>query len=282
MPPQLRWLLFSILLISSASAAKAADATFTVLTFNIHHGRGTDGVIDEARIASVIRDSRADLVLLNEVDQGARRSGYRDQVALLAELSGLDHVHFEPALVRWSWPGRQHRYGNVFLSRYPFAEAGSLSLPKLDGDEPRNVLYVTVNLPAGLQMTAFGTHLSTRRASRILQTEALAGLEAEPGLRILLGDFNARPGSPEWLRVTAGGSGPWHDAFLLAGGGEGNTFPAADPEARIDYIFINDELRERLQAVEIVETLASDHLPVAARFHLEPAAQPQEPAQPLP
>jgi endonuclease/exonuclease/phosphatase family metal-dependent hydrolase len=46
-----------------------AETTVTVMSFNIHHGQGTDGVLDLERIARVIRASGADIVGLQEVDR---------------------------------------------------------------------------------------------------------------------------------------------------------------------------------------------------------------------
>ena len=40
-----------------------------VMTYNIHHGEGTDGRIDLERIAKVIRDAKPDLVALQEVEK---------------------------------------------------------------------------------------------------------------------------------------------------------------------------------------------------------------------
>jgi endonuclease/exonuclease/phosphatase family metal-dependent hydrolase len=46
-----------------------------VLTFNIHHGEGGDGVIDLERIADVINSVSPDLVGLQEVENGTTRTG---------------------------------------------------------------------------------------------------------------------------------------------------------------------------------------------------------------
>ena len=43
--------------------------TLRVLTYNIHHGEGTDGKLDLDRIARVIKAAEPDIVALQEVDQ---------------------------------------------------------------------------------------------------------------------------------------------------------------------------------------------------------------------
>jgi len=47
--------------------------TLRVLTYNIHHGEGTDGVFDLPRIAGVVKAARPDLVALQEVDERTTR-----------------------------------------------------------------------------------------------------------------------------------------------------------------------------------------------------------------
>ncbi len=52
-----------------------------ILTYNIHHGEGTDGRFDLARIAGVINGQRPDLVALQEVDRRTTRASGVDQAA---------------------------------------------------------------------------------------------------------------------------------------------------------------------------------------------------------
>ena len=65
-----------------APAALAADqvTSVRVLTYNIRHGEGMDGVYDLGRIAEIIRGAHPDVVALQEVDRGTERSGRADQV----------------------------------------------------------------------------------------------------------------------------------------------------------------------------------------------------------
>lgn len=76
-----------------AQDAPAPALTLRVLSYNIHHGRGTDNQVDLARIAKVISDSQADLVALQEVDHGTRRTGGVDQTSELGRLTGM-HSQF--------------------------------------------------------------------------------------------------------------------------------------------------------------------------------------------
>ncbi len=96
----------------------------TVMNYNIHHGQGTDRVVSLERISEAIESAGADLIGLNEVDRHfSRRSGFRDQIAILAESLGMHYV-FSPAI---SFMPRRSgapmcQYGNALLSRFPLGE----------------------------------------------------------------------------------------------------------------------------------------------------------------
>ena len=64
--------------------------TLRILSYNIHHGQGTDGIFDLERLARVISSVEPDLVALQEVDRATTRSGGVDQAAELARLTGME------------------------------------------------------------------------------------------------------------------------------------------------------------------------------------------------
>ena len=68
-----------------------------VLSYNIHHGQGTDGRFDLARLAEVIDRLEPDLVALQEVDHRTRRAKGVDQAAELGRLTGM-HSWFGKAM----------------------------------------------------------------------------------------------------------------------------------------------------------------------------------------
>ena len=94
----------------------AAPASLRVLTYNIHIGKGLDGKLDLERIARVIRDSKADVVALQEVDVKTRRTENVDQAAELARLTNM-HVHFGKAMDHDGGA-----YGVAILSRFELSE----------------------------------------------------------------------------------------------------------------------------------------------------------------
>jgi endonuclease/exonuclease/phosphatase family metal-dependent hydrolase len=148
-------------------------------TFNVHHCRGRDGVLDVARTAAVVSSSRAEVVALQEVDRGLGRSGGVDQPSELARLTGLE-VSFWPTLARTGG-----EYG-LALAAPERLEAVVESLPRVGAEEPRIAVVARIG---GLSVVA--THLSTDPTARALQSERVASLAAllAPPV-VVVGDLN--------------------------------------------------------------------------------------------
>jgi endonuclease/exonuclease/phosphatase family metal-dependent hydrolase len=75
--PLRRLLLLAAVSLSAATSPAADPISLRVLCYNIHYGQGMDGVYDIPRLAEVIKAAKPDLVALQEVDVGVRRSGER-------------------------------------------------------------------------------------------------------------------------------------------------------------------------------------------------------------
>ena len=149
------------------SVKPQSPKTLRVLTYNIHHGEGTDKVFDYRRLAKVIEDLSPDIVALQEVDNRTERASGVDQAVLLGKLCRMRHV-FGQAM-----PYQGGRYGEAILSRFPIEKAAIHPLPYQVGQEPRAALEVLIE-PAGLPPIAFvGTHLCHQNnETRIQQTRA--------------------------------------------------------------------------------------------------------------
>ena len=269
LPLLLAALLALSLLGTPASAAPAPDVPLRVLSFNIHTGIGSDAALDLERTASVIRDSRADVVGLEEVDvHWAARSDFRDQARDLARQLNM-RVFFAPIydLPPLTEGAPRRRYGVAVLSRHPIVATENHPLTRLSTQDPNPVpapapgFAEAVVLVRGVPVHVYATHLDYRAdpAVRELQVaDTLRILAADrPGARqVLLGDFNAGPGAPElaplWTRLA--------DAWTSAE--PGLTYPADVPAKRIDYVTVSPGVRVRNAAV--LDTLASDHRPVVA------------------
>ena len=120
----------------------SAAPILRVLTYNIHHGEGLDGRLDLARTAAIVSGADPDLVALQEVDRGTRRTGGQDQVAELERLTGM-HAVFGKAM---DYQGGA--YGVAVLSRSPIRRISNRRLPGSPDREPRTALSVDVDARA--------------------------------------------------------------------------------------------------------------------------------------
>lgn len=230
------------------------DAALVVVSYNIRHGQGGDGVLDLERTAAVLRALDPDLVALQEVDENVERSGGVDQAAWLGGQLGMAHAF--GAFMDY----QGGRYGMAILSRYPILHAEPIELPR--GNEPRVALQVEVALPEGGTLRALCVHFDWVRddAFRFAQAEALAAhLDALEGRTLVLGDFNDRPGS----RTLALFGARAREADKLDDARW--TFPADDPDREIDFVFAAPPAAWDVAEVRVVdERVASDHRPVLA------------------
>jgi len=259
---RLVWVLAPLLLLGLATPAAAADQRpLTVLSFNIHHGAGLDGVFDLDRVAEEIRRTHPDIVGLQEVDRHfGERSEWTDGPAELAARLGMHVVYGANLDLEPPAPGQPRRqYGTAILSRYPIVDWQNTLLPKGNPDEEqRGLLTAVLDLP-GRNVRAMTTHLQHDNAdSRLLQAQAVAeAVRAARESVVLTGDLNAPPTEPEITTLTA----------LLAdshaaGHGDGFTYPAEAPTARIDYVLSDG----RPLRSTVLPTVASDHRPVQAKI----------------
>jgi endonuclease/exonuclease/phosphatase family metal-dependent hydrolase len=250
--------------------------TLRLLTYNVRYG----GAGREAALASVIRASGADVIVLQEATRPA-------VVQALATACGMSE---------WgSKPGQSLG----FLSRVP--------LEPPEWHQPRGSRHAFLELaPAGMRFRVFGVHLSAVHAAwteqrRVRELRALlAGIRhQQEGFHVLTGDFNTlAPGElldirrlPLRLRPfvwLSGGQIRWRtiqevldaryvdvfrslNPFDSAGGrppDAGLTFPTWDPHVRLDYVFVPALHARRITACEVVRTdaarEASDHFPLTA------------------
>lgn len=248
---------------------RPSQRAVTLVNYNIAHGRGMDDVVDLGRIAGVLEDAGAQVVTLQEVDRHwSERSGYEDQPARLADLLDMHHAYGAnldlPPLIE-GYPNRQ--YGTATLSEHRILQWRNTLLPLPPGEEQRGLLEVLLDVD-GRQLWVLNTHLTHVSAEgRAAQVEAILDRVAQlRGPVVLTGDLNAEPGAPELAPLFE----VFDDAWDLAGQGQGFTFPTLDPDRRIDYVLVTPGIEVR--RAEVLDTLASDHLPVLVELVVSPSA----------
>lgn len=233
-----------------------------VVSYNIHKCiGGVDRRYDPARTVACLEHYQPDVVLLQEVDAGARRSNGDHQATLLAEGLGLTHYAWFPNVaVRGGGS-----YGNAVLSRYPLDEIRNIDLtvaPK----KRRSALHVACRIrhPDGHHRTVhvFNLHLGLAQYERRIQVEHFVESHPLHGLHhdtpvVIGGDLNDVWGSlASWL-APHGFAGVERRP---------RTFPAWAPLRALDGLYVRGAVR--VDALTRGETdlarRASDHRPLIA------------------
>jgi endonuclease/exonuclease/phosphatase family metal-dependent hydrolase len=217
-------------------------ATYNVRSFRAGVGSAVDALAP-----------RPDVVLVQEC--GPRRA--------LGRFAGALGMRF----VSSHRPFRRVR--NAVLFREPPWSLTSFDAPELHRQgrtRPRG--FVAAGLRGGTsKVVAVSAHLGLAPRERQAHARELTdALMAWDALVILGADLNEGPEGPaaRWI------SERLYDAFSSMGDGSGLTFPAAEPTARIDFVFVGDGVGIRSAHVPSgrAASQASDHLPVVVEVEI--------------
>lgn len=258
---KLAWQILIFCLISTPALAEDSKP-LRVLCYNVHWCKGMDGEYDVERVAEVIKAADPDLLALQEVDVGVKRSGRVHQAQRLAELTGMavrmgPTQHYEGGL-----------FGNAVLTKLPILDVAIHPLPYTESTPelvtyPRGAIAVTVEVdgkPLRFVSTHFQHNVHEDRVAEAKAINALFATEDDETPTILAGDMNAKPEEEpiqqllkRWTNATDDPPAP--------------TAPSVNPRSRIDYIFFRPAAAFKvLEAKVIDEEMASDHRPVFAEF----------------
>src|SRR5205085_1195596 len=150
-----------------------------VMTWNVHGTFNLNSTFDLDGVCSIIRHWSPDIVALQEVDSRGRTD---DPFALLAKAVG-DHSVDARSIVT-----EDGDYGQVLLSRWPFAEPPEISDVSYQEREPRRAIAARILSDHG-EVRVIATHLGLSIHERHAQAHALVDL-VRPTRTLVLGDFN--------------------------------------------------------------------------------------------
>ena len=159
-----------------------------VMTYNIHYGYPVGA--SSVNILSI----DPDIALLQELDKNTSRSGNVDQLAQLAELTGMKYSYFGKAI-----DYNNGEYGVGILSKYALENEDTTMLPivaKQNADDyvEQRVLAEAQIIVQGQILTVATSHLDLTQYNRDVQVPAIhAKLSLQSNPVIFGGDFNARP-----------------------------------------------------------------------------------------
>jgi len=108
-----------------------------IVSYNIQFGRGLDRIIDLNRICLSVKG--ADIICLQEVEQGWRRSGGVDQPELISEILPEYYTVFGSSFdvdnsvknEQGHVVNRRRRHGVMILSRWPILSSRTFNLAKI-------------------------------------------------------------------------------------------------------------------------------------------------------
>lgn len=230
------------------------------MTYNIHVGIGMDKKLDLPRIAAVINEQKPDLVGLQEVDRGVTRTQRVDEIVELARLTKMNYdfafnLHYQGG-----------QYGVAILSRSPIKAMEHRLYQNLREAERRGFIRAEVTV-RGVTLNFVTTHLDYQYDDgRLFEArQLLAALKDLKGPLIVVGDFNDVPSGEAYKLMRHQFDDTWMDSHQ---DDPGFSYPADKPAKRIDYIFTRSSDRVRTKRAWIVNTLASDHVPLVADLEI--------------
>ena len=235
-----------------------------LLSYNIHKGiGGVDRRCRLERVVRVIEHANADILCLQEVTRDARRTHFEDQPQILAERLG-----FTESAYQMNVHYRRGGYGNLILSRWPFAGRHSISL-RLRQRKPRGALAVVIETPEG-PLHLVNWHLGLTQRERRWQAEHLLEhrqfRESAHLPTIVAGDFN------DWRdRLGAETFAPRGFAEATESSPRFCTFPAFQAVMALDKAFYRGGVE--VASARIIRSplarQASDHLPLIVEFRVK-------------
>lgn len=250
-----------------APAIDKLPGTVRVLDWNLHYGVTQDPGLGLGRMAEAIRGTGAQVVALQEVSRGWVMGGGADMLTYLEHVTGFravaapaaDRQFVNALLIDPALLGSDGAFGaeeKVVRTRLPYG----------DGPQWRSAITATVDLPGPdggvVPLVITSAHLQHREENtptRLAQLDVLMAADiASSPAAIIAGDLNSEPGWAEIDHVTSRGFVSGQDA---AGDPSHLTFPAWDPEVRIDWIFGRGV---KFTDVQVMPDDGSDHRGILA------------------
>jgi endonuclease/exonuclease/phosphatase family metal-dependent hydrolase len=236
-------------------AVKEENVIIRILTYNIHGGKGIDGVKDYLRIGLFLKHHNIDIALIQEMDT---RIPSRKSVSDIEEIK-TDHFNYflgAPTLTtEHGW------YGNALLSKFPIYSHKIIDI-SWPSREPRNILEAFLETPKGL-LHVVNTHKGLKIAERNLQMKKLNDfLTPESNIPLVVGgDIN------EWQNYSRSLKTLNSTLHALS---SGPTFPTTAPILRLDRLWCRPAtLIENAQVLKTPESKKySDHYPLFAEIKM--------------
>ena len=237
---------------------------FRLVTYNIHKGiGGVDRHYRPERIVASLSNYDADIIFLQEVDDGVPRSNRHRQVDLIGDALDMPYRAFQKNVAL-----TEGHYGNAILSRYPLHEVHHVDLT-VPLKKRRRAIVSKCIIRKEHQRTIqlVNCHLGLAGFERVMQLIKILDSPIMCNLHqgtstIVGGDYN-----DVWGTL---GRRVMEPAGYRSAGLAIKTFPAIYPLRPLDRIYYKGDLRcgHSFPARSEISRHASDHLPLVADFEL--------------
>lgn len=159
-----------------------------IITLNIAHGKGMDGLVNIERQAELINTYKPDIVFLQEIDMYTKRAGERNQIREFSKKVYLPYCSMESNITL-----EDGYYGDGIISRFPISFSVNYLMPLTDlNHEQRGILCNRISLGTA-KINLFSVHLSTYHDERILACKEINRIISKidkSEIIIIGGDFN--------------------------------------------------------------------------------------------
>lgn len=237
-------------------------------TYNIQHGvdrlhllKTKEVKLDLKLIEEAVRKMDLDICGLNEVWNHPMIEGIEgecNQAKVIAERLGYPYYFFAKAIPH----GKGGEYGNALISKYPILSTRCVPLHipveervvEKGYYEDRVILVAEISINGNV-LTVLNSHfgLNSDEIDQAIEVVREVVQECKTPL-LLMGDLNFFPSQIYYSKLCE----ILTDTATLMNNAQ-NTFTSEDPQYRIDYIFINDQVK--ILSNSVPEIIASDHRP---------------------
>ena len=243
-----------------------------IATYNIHRAIGLDRRFRPQRIIDILNEINADVILLQEVDEGVPRSRELNLAKEIAQ--ACDYPYYA---LGHNVTLRKGYYGNATLSKFPIVRERNIDLT-IGNKKRRGCQHTSLEIVSSggsYYLDVFNLHLGLsakerqKQAGLLFRSKEYKELEGKMAC-IVAGDFNDWRSLLRALFVEGMGFKCATDKNLLMREVAIKTFPSFAPRGGLDRVYYKGQLnflnvsRYKKKAAKI----ASDHLPVIVEFEL--------------
>jgi endonuclease/exonuclease/phosphatase family metal-dependent hydrolase len=240
--------------------------SFRMMTWNIHHGKRKDGVLDLAGQVKFMVAQSPHVIVLQEVQTWDENQPSKLKT-LLEQQTGVTWT------LQWApVTASSGTEGNVVITRLPVSSSASFQMHATSDytkiGPNRSVAQATITV-GGVPVHVFSTHLdyanTTYRTANLL--DMMEWTEKFGAKRLVGGDFNSWWGE-YWITTMMG---DYYDTWQDVTGSNQNGY-TVNNAVRFDYLFRSKLGSDKITPTKVYVpvTTLSDHNPVIADFTVIP------------